>query len=771
MTKEIGPKNIKRTMKYILSVALLLSACGLAAQDHRANLDEATAAIVKELRAGENQELFLHTDKRHYKLGTQIWFHAYLFNALTRLPAKSARVHVDLVNASDSLHASLLLNSASNEMDGSIRTSSKWKPGAYILKVYTEEMALNPALGRPLEEPVFLFGDDVDPQAKTLAERHRPGIGFYPEGGGLINGVDNTVAFRCVNEQGVPMVVSGYLRDDQGKITETFKTSVPGYGKFSFMPSKNRSYQAFITMPDRTERSYPLPASAPGAWQLALSRTTPTSYIFRVAQGDSLYPLKPVSYVAAIAAGRVVYASIGNGLYEFSIQKAELPQGPVDVYLFNDRKQVVSRRQLNVTGSLAQVNVTSDKQGFSSREFINLDIDVKDGKGQPLSAILSVSVTDDRYVGLPRGGIRNEWMDITDPVAATPFRYPPIMDSVMSIRGLVARPDGGAAAGQVLNLVSTKDNLLLTDTSDGKGIFAFRVPEFYEGKAFSLQVTDAKGVVSPVKVQTFPQSYTWPAEPRTWVADTSNRIHDFNKVSADSFLTGNSIIAINNALNNAPRGKKPAMADVRNRNSRMITGEQLDKLGLGTTSQAVMMLPGIVMVNGKITITGGTGSIGGGEQIEPLVVTDGIPAVNSGVAQYLNSIPPQNIESIEVMTGPEAAQFGTRGINGVILVKTAKSIRETPMDAKSGLSFIRPQGYHETQAFYMPPYNEPAVRSMAFTDNRSTIYWKGEAVTDKNGKVKVSFYAADQPSSYTVHIKGISSKGELLDKTVRIGMK
>jgi hypothetical protein len=328
------------------------------------------------------------------------------------------------------------------------------------------------------------------------------------------------------------------------------------------------------------------------------------------------------------------------------------------------------------------------------------------------------------------------------------------------------------AAGLIANLVSTADNLLLTDTTDDQGGFLYIVPEFYEGKTFSMQVTDPAGKVAAVQLQTWPQNHVWGPEERNWQVVQGTRINEARKAEADSFLLGSSVMAINSALiQGKTKGKKQAVADVRNRNSRMITGEQLDRLGLGTTSQAVMMLPGIVMVNGKITITGGTPGISGGEQLEPLVVTDGVPAVNSGVMQYLNSIPPQNIESIEVMTGPEAAQFGSRGINGVILVKTAKNIRVTPADAKSGLSFIRPQGYHEAEPFYMPPYSEPAVRSLGFMDNRSTIFWKGEAVTDKSGKLRLGFYAADQPSTYTVHVKGISSKGELIDKTIRLGMK
>lgn len=759
----------------IIGLTILASAClTAAAQDHKANLDQATAAYLRPLQSGQNQAIRLHTDKAHYKLGATIFFRVYLFHAISMKPLTSARVHLDLYDQQDSLVSSVLLNSASHEMDGGLKTSSRWKPGTYIIRVYTAEMAGSPQVGPPYEQSVFLFGnaDDVAPQA--LAPAYRPGIGFYPEGGSLINGLDNTIAFRAINEAGEPMQVSGYLKDDQGKVVETFKTTVPGFGKFSFMPSTHRRYQGVIIMPDKTERSFPLDPSTPGAWQLSLVRTQGRNLVFRVAQGDSLYPLKPTSYVAAISRGRVAFAGIGKGVYEISIPMDSLRKGSSDILLFNDAQQLVSRRQVTLHDGGAVLAVNPDKTSFASRELVQLELDLKDAGGQPMSGIFSISVTDDRYTGPGMPVLRDPWMDITDPLVATPAMYEPVTDSAMWIRGVARKGDGSAAPGFVANLMSTEFNLVLTDTTTDSGAFGYHVPEFYEGRSFGVQVTDAKGAIVPVTLEPELQYHRWPAGIRRWVADTTALTAAYRRADADSFMTGQTMMAIRNAnaQGQGGKGKKQAQADVANRNSRMITAEQLNRLGLGNTAQAVMMLPGIVMVNNKITIRGGTPGIDGSSgNLEPLVVTDGVPATNSGVAEYLNSLSPQNIESIEVMTGPEAAQFGTRGINGVILVKTSKNLRELPFDPKSGLRYITPQGYHKAPEFYIPPYGEPSVRYLSFMDNRSTIYWNGELLTDKNGKARVSFYAADQPATYTIHVKGISAKGDLLDKTITIGKK
>lgn len=114
--------------------------------------------------------------------------------------------------------------------------------------------------------------------------------------------------------------------------------------------------------------------------------------------------------------------------------------------LFNEKKQIVSRRQVYIHQGSHQLTVTPDKTEFASRQLINVDLDLKDAKGQPMQGIFSVSVTDDRYVGAGVSFPRNAWMDLTDPVVVTPGKYEPLQDSVMWIKG-VGKLDNGQIAG------------------------------------------------------------------------------------------------------------------------------------------------------------------------------------------------------------------------------------------------------------------------------------------------------------------------------------
>ncbi|MBC8155731.1 MAG: TonB-dependent receptor [Bacteroidetes bacterium] len=80
----------------------------------------------------------------------------------------------------------------------------------------------------------------------------------------------------------------------------------------------------------------------------------------------------------------------------------------------------------------------------------------------------------------------------------------------------------------------------------------------------------------------------------------------------------------------------------------------------------------------------GVGSISGGN--EPLFVIDGFPVSGAGIGNPLNTINPNDIESIDVLKDASAtAIYGSRGSNGVIIVTTKRG--------KSGKARIEVDAY------------------------------------------------------------------------------
>ena len=92
-----------------------------------------------------------------------------------------------------------------------------------------------------------------------------------------------------------------------------------------------------------------------------------------------------------------------------------------------------------------------------------------------------------------------------------------------------------------------------------------------------------------------------------------------------------------------------------------------------------------------LEVTTGGGSAGGGSKIrirsgsslnasnDPLIVIDGVPVESNGIAgsaNYLNTINPNDIESISVLKDASAtALYGSRASNGVIIITTKKGTK------------------------------------------------------------------------------------------------
>ena len=72
-------------------------------------------------------------------------------------------------------------------------------------------------------------------------------------------------------------------------------------------------------------------------------------------------------------------------------------------------------------------------------------------------------------------------------------------------------------------------------------------------------------------------------------------------------------------------------------------------------------VPG-VEVSGKSIRIRGSNSLN--VSTEPLFVLDGV------IVSTIDQISPDNVKSIEVLKGPDATVYGTRGSNGVIIIKT-----------------------------------------------------------------------------------------------------
>ena len=85
---------------------------------------------------------------------------------------------------------------------------------------------------------------------------------FFPEGGSLIAGLTNRVAFKAIKSDGLGISSKGTVTDNDGKTVAAFTAQHLGMGSFNLLAEAGKTYKATVTYADGTTQNYNLPAVA-----------------------------------------------------------------------------------------------------------------------------------------------------------------------------------------------------------------------------------------------------------------------------------------------------------------------------------------------------------------------------------------------------------------------------------------------------------------------------------------------------------------------------
>lgn len=184
-----------------------------------------------------------------------------------------------------------------------------------------------------------------------------------------------------------------------------------------------------------------------------------------------------------------------------------------------------------------------------------------------------------------------------------------------------------------------------------------------------------------------------------------------------------------------------------------------------------------------VTVSGNNVSIRNGGT--PLWVLDGIPVYNDNPSSSNAALYSQNpnansvatlesstrsgpaptfiatmdtftVERVELLKGPSAAIYGSRGGNGVILVYTKRGVGTTKEPVLSPDFTV--MGHTSEREFYSPKY-DVELDKHSTPDYRATLYWNPSFSTDIDGNATIEFFNSDMAKEIQVSIEGLSPYG------------
>lgn len=764
------------------------------------------------------EKVYLHTDRSYYNIGETLWYKAYLTNAYTTvLTENSSVLYVELVSPDSKIvvrNKSQLKYGLGNG-DIILSDSIGVKPGTYQLRAYTNWM-------RNFDDD-FLFKKeieiidlaqqktDVSSQKNELTKKMKSketikvvpqnaiDVQFFPEGGSLIEGVSSMVAFKVTDKNGLPVEVEGRLLDTEGNEVTPINTEHDGMGKFIFTPNENMQYVVELPNLANEITTFQMPQSLNEGYVLAIS-TLKGKHIVTIKTNQNTLDKNLNKQLAIYFSTRGVNYFEG-GIYlkklmtSILLPEEKLPVGIVQITLTDDESKPHAERLFYVEKqSNLDIKMQLNKAEFMAKEKVNISISMKDTLQNPIIGSFSITAVDSKSLNTNA----NEVSDISSYF---------LMES--DIKGKVFNP------GYYFNIenadrIKHLDLLLLTQgwrdflwkkvrnlkdaaytiekgigiSGSVKKLFSSGIKEsnrvslFYlnNGRAvFKLDTTDVNGRFSFDNL-----NFVGPTEIRLNVRNKNNK-------SGGMFLldsVSNEPMKIDfkgqryfdtSKLANTQRIKENIQqkfiefdVPLSNRLKEILivgqsTKENENKYGYAdytydankeptkfssTYDLIQFTIPGVVIFNDSISFRRNNGATA-------MIMVDDMEISSSDVG----TIPASSVERIEGLNSVNATSFGTKGVNGVILIYTKSGAgvqKEKVLYHTINKKF---EGFYGAKVFYSPNYDKPSTDWEEKSDVRNTLYWNPYVFSNKSGEMELNYFNSEVPTKVIIQMEGLTLEG------------
>lgn len=383
------------------------------------------------------EKLYLTLDRPYYEAGDTLWFRGTLVNADNHsYMVKTNYIYVELLNRSDQVifrrkvlrdnlcfHHNLPLSKDLLSGEYTLRGYTSWMRNFSEDFFFTRKLTIINKEGQPLEDSITARDFDVS---------------FFPEGGSLLKGVDQRVAFKAVGNDGLPVEIDGVVKDGTGRVLAELHSEHDGMGSFllpGMATSAVNSASVNDLFPDTLiaqveirdyldgygmpfGRTFALPAAQIEGYALHVDTGDGAVVRYRIlhARGDT----RDLESNDVLSESLVLLLHSGSNLIlKRAISMVGDMQGTIDMSACrNGVNHLVlctadglglSRRLLFRLDSAwmvdGEINLVSGNLK-EKRDLVSLEFTLEDGSGIPMRGDFSVSVLDGGYVNCGYDSLR-----------------------------------------------------------------------------------------------------------------------------------------------------------------------------------------------------------------------------------------------------------------------------------------------------------------------------------------------------------------------------
>lgn len=347
-------------------------------------------------RSSEN-EIYIQTNKGIYETGEDLWFKAYVLDSHFLQPADTDRTLFLILEKNDEEcqvweEKYEIINGFS---EGHVYLSDTLSSGTYLLKAFSQNSIHNSLNGFKAVRKIIIVDSIAEYSPKTNIAKDTLGtFDLFPEGGNLVYGLLNRLAFKAVGTSGNPITVEGQLFEN-GEPILNLKSLHDGMGSLNFKPQQGKVYSIGLTGKDDGS-AFSLPRILNEGVLLRTESNHGENLSIDI-KCTKLY--KGKRFFLRLKHRGVTYGKAEGVLKDslrIDLPLENIPQGIAEITLFDSEQRPVAERliYLNTQKKLNISTELSDDGIFGLRQKVTLKIKTTDETGNPTQSHLGISVFD-----------------------------------------------------------------------------------------------------------------------------------------------------------------------------------------------------------------------------------------------------------------------------------------------------------------------------------------------------------------------------------------
>ncbi len=574
---------------------------------------------------------------------------------------------------------------------------------------------------------------------------------LFPEGGDLLCGFDNNIAFRALNEFGKPADIEGVVLDEKGTTVTTFSSFHQGMGAFKLNPLASEKYIVKITKPEGIKETYKLPQALKRGYAFNVDNSKEEELTLNINSTEA----EELSLIAQVR-GKSFYTTVINakkGSNKITFPTSNFPIGVSQITLFDSHSIPRAERLVFVNKDKhLNISIETDKEKYLPREKVKMTLFVKDERGLPMPANLSMAVVNDQLLSFAddkQGNMLSQFLlqqDIKDKVEEPAFYFDEKEKKADKALDYLLMTSGWRRFSWEKLI---ENEIPTVNYKEEKAIISGKVLDAYTGKIIPNAVVKINGgmeyagdwegkfFVKNIDLSTA-QTITFKAP---GYGDQAQYIQNYNQDMTVYLYS-------NNYYNNYYKSTKswPASRSKSAKKGMQVPNDMEDLAvneGVGMAVPAANMAGPVVFDDLK-KVDAAKGKIKMNENKKKEEKAEANKDMSGEVAIKSLDQEMEKIAASEVMDRRD----GKFGQGGRILSNN---------NINGDANLVK---YYRARQFASPVYkNDENVETR--TDFRNTIYWNPSVEVGYSGKRTIEFYTSDDITSFRTTIEGIGTDGTL----------